>query len=243
MPMTKFALIPVLDLKGGAVVHAKGGKRADYRPIETPLGDARDALDIARNLIALTQSPFLYVADLDAIAGTGNHFDLCRELADVLLDTTLWIDAGFGDLSDCAFWLPLGTTLVIGTESVANLEDWTDLKLNLGNSLVLSIDVGREGFQGSESIFTSSDLWPHRVIAMNLPRVGTEQGPDLDLLNNIVARAGACDVYAAGGVRNIGDLDAVASLGAKGALLATALHDGSIGENEIAAFLRRRRSQ
>lgn len=241
--MSEFAIIPVLDLKGGAVVHAKGGKRAEYRPIDTPLGDARDPLGIARALVALTRSPVLYVADLDAIEGVGNHFDLCRELSDILLDTTLWIDAGFGDLSDCAFWLPLGTTLVIGTESVVSLDDWNDLKLNIGNSLVLSIDVGREGFQGPENIFTSSELWPHRVIAMNLPRVGTEEGPDLDLLQNIVARAGACNVYAAGGVRNIADLDTVASLGAKGALLATALHDGSIGENEIAAFLRRRRSQ
>lgn len=241
--MSEFAIIPVLDLKGGAVVHAKGGKRADYRPIDTPLGDARDPLGLARALIALTQSPILYVADLDAIAGVGNHFDVCRELAAALLDTTLWIDAGFGDLSDCAFWLPLGTTLVIGTESVVSLEDWNELKLNIGKSLVLSIDVGREGYQGPENIFTGSELWPHRVIAMNLPRVGTGEGPDLDLLNNIVARAGACEVYAAGGVRNIDDLDTVASLGAKGALLATALHDGSFGQNEIAAFLRRRRSQ
>ena len=241
--MNEFALIPVLDLKGGVVVHAKGGKRADYRPIETPLGDARDPLGLAQALIALTQSPVLYVADLDAIEGVGNHFDLCRELSDVLLDTTLWIDAGFGDLSDCAFWLPLGTTLVIGTESVANPEDWQDLKLNIGNSLVLSIDIGRDGFQGPKNIFTSSELWPHRVIAMNLSRVGTEQGPDLDLLSKIISRAGNCAVYAAGGVRNIGDLDTVASLGAHGALLATALHDGKIGQNEIAAFLRRRRSQ
>ncbi|HLC09352.1 MAG TPA: HisA/HisF-related TIM barrel protein [Methyloceanibacter sp.] len=241
--MSEFAIIPVLDLKGGAVVHAKGGKRADYRPIETPLGDARDPLSIARALLAVTESPVLYVADLDAIEGVGNHFDLCRELAVALLDTTLWIDAGFGDLSDCTFWLPLGTTLVIGTESVLSLDDWNDLKLNIGNNLVLSIDIGREGYQGPENIFTTSELWPDRVIAMNLPRVGTEEGPDLDLLNDIVARAGDRAVYAAGGVRNIDDLDIIASSGAQGALLATALHDGSITQNEIAAFLRRRRSQ
>ena len=241
--MSEFAIIPVLDLKGGAVVHAKGGKRADYRPIQTPLGDARDLLGIARALLAVTESPVLYVADLDAIEGQGNHFDLCRELADALLDTTLWIDAGFGDLSDCAFWLPLGATLVIGSESVSRLEDWNDLKANIGKNLVLSVDITSEGFQGPQAVFTTPELWPGRVIAMNLPRVGTEQGPDLDLLKNIVSRAVDREIYAAGGMRNIGDLDAVASLGAEGALLATALHDGSITQNEIAAFLRRRRSQ
>jgi len=241
--MSDFAIIPVLDLKGGAVVHAKGGKRADYRPIETTLGDARDPLVVARALLAVTESPILYVADLDAIEGEGDHFDLCRELAVALLDTTLWIDAGFGRLSDCAFWLPLGTTLVIGTESVASLEDWNELKLNLGNSLVLSLDTGKDGFRGPLDLLADAALWPGRAIAMNLPRVGSEQGPDLDLLDDVVGRAGDREVYAAGGVRNIGDLDAVAGSGADGALLATALHDGSITQNEIAAFLRRRRSQ
>jgi phosphoribosylformimino-5-aminoimidazole carboxamide ribotide isomerase len=241
--MNDFALIPVLDLKGGLVVHARGGKRADYRPIETPLGDARDPVRIAQALIALTQSPILYVADLDAIEGVGNHFDVCRELEVALLDTTLWIDAGFGTLSDCAFWLPLGTTLVIGSESVANLDDWNDLKLNLSNSLVLSVDTGSDGFRGPQTLFTDAALWPRRVIAMNLPRVGTGEGPDLTLLNDVVARAGDRDVYAAGGVRNIADLDLAAGCGARGALLATALHDGSLTQDEIAAFLQGRRSQ
>ncbi len=43
--MSKFTVIPVLDLKDGVVVHARGGKRADYRPLETPFGTANDPLD------------------------------------------------------------------------------------------------------------------------------------------------------------------------------------------------------
>jgi uncharacterized protein related to proFAR isomerase len=44
-------------------------------------------------------------------------------------------------------------------------------------------------------------------------------------------------------MRNIGDLAAVAEAGAGGALLATALHQGAVKQNEIAALLQRRRSQ
>jgi hypothetical protein len=54
------------------VVHARAGKRADYRLLETPFGLADDPVAIARALLAVTDSPILYVADLDPIAGTGH---------------------------------------------------------------------------------------------------------------------------------------------------------------------------
>ena len=122
---TAFAVIPVLDLKDGLVVHARAGKqahagkRAEYRPIATPFGPPHDAAAIARALLGITFSPVLYVADLDAILGRGNNFDLCRALAYAFPSTDLWIDAGFSDVTDCAFWLPLDATLVIGSETVA----------------------------------------------------------------------------------------------------------------------------
>jgi len=108
--MADFAVIPALDLKDGGVVQAKAGDRADYRPIASPFGAADDPVAIARRLLALTGSPSLYIADLDAIAGTGNHFELVRGISDALPGVTVWIDAGFSNVADCAFWLPLGAT-------------------------------------------------------------------------------------------------------------------------------------
>ncbi len=106
--MNDFAIIPALDLKGGAVVHARGGARAEYRPIQTPLGAADDPVALARALLAVTDSAVLYIADLDAIEDAGNHFDVCHDLANALPRSELWIDAGFTNVTDCAFWLPLG---------------------------------------------------------------------------------------------------------------------------------------
>jgi phosphoribosylformimino-5-aminoimidazole carboxamide ribonucleotide (ProFAR) isomerase len=139
--MNDFAIIPALDLKGGAVVHARGGARAEYRPIETPLGAADDPVALTRALIAVTGSSVLYIADLDAIEGVGNHFDVCRDLASALPGSELWIDAGFTNVTDCAFWLPLGATLVIGTESLSFAEDWQELRASFGGSLVLFGEV------------------------------------------------------------------------------------------------------
>jgi phosphoribosylformimino-5-aminoimidazole carboxamide ribotide isomerase len=78
---------------------------------------------------------------------------------------------------------------------------------------------------------------------MSLDRIGTGDGPDIELLRGVVERAGSRSVYASGGMRDIGDLEAAAEAGAGGALIATALHRGAVTQNEIAAFLQRRRSR
>ena len=169
---------------------------------------------IARELLAITGSPALYVADLDAILGTGNHFDMCRELADALPGTDLWIDGGFGDVTDCAFWLPLGANLVVGSESLLAIENWHDLHAVFGQSLVLSLDFTSDGLRGPQALLSEPGLWPDQLVVMSLGRVGTERGPDLEHLRAVVGSGRGRAVHAAGGVRNVGDLEAVAAAGA-----------------------------
>ena len=41
-------IVPVIDLKGGAVVRALQGDRANYRPIRTPLSRTSEPADVAR---------------------------------------------------------------------------------------------------------------------------------------------------------------------------------------------------
>ncbi len=243
-----FAVIPVLDLKDGVVVHARAGKyaragkRAEYRPIATPFGPPHDAPAIARALLGITFSPTLYIADLDAILGQGQNYDVCRELADAFPGTDLWIDAGIADADDCAFWLPLDATLVIGSETIAGPDAWERIRASFGDSLVLSLDFDQQGLRGPEDVIVDVDLWPDRLILMSLGRVGTEAGPDLHRLRETQKVAGDRDVYVAGGVASSDDLATVAQAGARGVLVATALHSGAIGQKEIAALMRERRS-
>jgi len=241
-PVSSFAVVPVLDLKDGDVVHARAGKqaragkRADYRPIATPFGPPHDAPAIARALLGITFSPVLYIADLDSILGRGNNFDLCQALADAIPGTDLWIDAGFSNQDDCAFWLPLGATLVIGSETIASIEDWRAICADFGSNIVLSLDFDEQGLRGPKELMSQLDLWPERVIIMSLGRVGTEIGPDLELLQETIASAGNRHVYVAGGVATHDDVATVKKAGARGVLVATALHSGAIGQKEIAAL-------
>ena len=68
---------------------------------------------------------------------------------------------------------------------------------------------------------------------MTLARVGSGEGPDLRRVADIVARAGACRIYAAGGVRDRADIEALHAAGAAGVLIATALHSGTIKAGDL----------
>ena len=244
-----FTIIPVIDLKDGLVVHAcagkhaHAGKRAEYRPLATPFGPPHDAAAIVRALLGITFSPVLYIADLNAILGRGNNFDVCRDLANAFPDTALWIDAGFSDVSDCAFWLPLGATLVIGSETVASLEAWDNIRGSFGQNIVLSLDFDEQGLRGPRAVVADPALWPDRLILMSLGLVGTEKGPDLQRLKETLRLAGDRSVFVAGGVSGLDDIAQVADGGARGVLAATALHSGAVTQKEIAALVRERRLQ
>jgi phosphoribosylformimino-5-aminoimidazole carboxamide ribotide isomerase len=77
---------------------------------------------------------------------------------------------------------------------------------------------------------------------MTLSRVGAADGPDLKRVSEIVARAGPRAVYAAGGVRDRGDLKALRAAGAAGALIATALHAGTITAGDLVEITGRSQS-
>jgi HisA/HisF family protein len=241
--MPAFSVIPVLDLMGGQVVHGRAGERDSYRPIATPLGAADDAQGLARALLALTGANTLYVADLDAIRNTGDHAALIAALAESLQDIEIWLDSGVATPAAARDWRSRGVTPVIGSESLSRPAQWSALQPDAAG-LVLSLDFGKNGLLGPGSLGQSPALWPDRIVVMSLGRVGMQAGPDLSRLAETAARAGRKRlVYAAGGIRNLADLQAAAECGAAGALLATALHDGSLPQKEIAAFLRRQRLQ
>jgi len=226
-------VIPVIDLKGATVVHARGGRRDEYRPIETPLSTTSAPADVVAGLLRVYPFGALYVADLDAIEGRGSS---AAALATLPPGLDLWFDSGVRDEAGAAPWLGRGR-VVLGSESQAGTRLLRELRDD--PRIILSLDFRGDAFQGPSGILADPQLWPERVIAMTLARVGAGGGPDLVRLAEVVARAGAeRRVYAAGGVRDAADLRAVAACGAAGALIATALHAGAIGPAEIAAVAR-----
>ena len=79
-------IIPVIDLKGGVVVHGIAGQRQSYAPVESQLGCDASPLSVAAALRDHTGCETMYVADLDALAGEAPDESL-REL--IILDKAI----------------------------------------------------------------------------------------------------------------------------------------------------------
>lgn len=225
-------VIPVIDLLGDNVVHARRGQRDAYRPIETPLSPTCAPADVAAGLLRLFPFRRLYVADLDAIAGRAGNTAGLAALDGRSLD--LWVDAGAADEAAVQACLAAeGRSVVVGSESQASAELARLLRDH--PRAVLSLDFRGDAFEGPEALLTDTSLWPARVIVMTLARVGAQSGPDIARVTQIAQRAGRRAVYAAGGVRDITDLRALSAAGAAGALVATALHDESLSATDLRA--------
>jgi uncharacterized protein related to proFAR isomerase len=102
--------------------------------------------------------------------------------------------------------------------------------------VALSLDFRGESFQGPPALLHDAGLWPQKVIAMTLARVGSGAGPDLDRLRSVHDAAAGRQVYAAGGVRDAADLVTLKRNGIAGALVASCLHDGRLRGKDIAAL-------
>jgi phosphoribosylformimino-5-aminoimidazole carboxamide ribotide isomerase len=217
-------IIPVIDLKNGIVVHAKQGNRDDYAALESKICKSSDIFDVINAFSSLFRSPIIYIADLNAITGQGNHVNLLNDVLTAFPNIHFWIDSGYplpNNVLQLANYLP-----VLGSESFKD-ENVIELK-HLNHDFILSLDYALAGELGAKSLFRNADLWPKHLIIMNLPKVGSNQGPDIERLMRFRQHYPQHNFIAAGGIRNREDLKKLEQIGIQQALLATALHNGQI---------------
>jgi phosphoribosylformimino-5-aminoimidazole carboxamide ribotide isomerase len=230
-------IIPVIDLKGGQVVHAQRGERDSYRPVRSQLCRGSEPVDVVAGLLTVHPFATLYIADLDAIQARGNSVVSIRQIRQSFPALRLWVDNGLADPAACRDWLAQDVgDLVLGSEAQrdrAILHALSDGDAR--RHLILSLDYKDDRFLGPPDLLSAASLWPDRIIVMTLSRVGSRGGPDFDLLRRWREDAPTKKIFAAGGVRGGEDLLALADCGTSGVLVATALHERRIGRAEIAA--------
>jgi phosphoribosylformimino-5-aminoimidazole carboxamide ribotide isomerase len=229
-------ILPVLDICGGVVVHARGGRRECYLPLVSPSCADPSPLSTVASLLRLYPFQHLYVADLDAIKGTGDNGLMIGAIALNYPDLELWVDAGAASCDEVEYLFTLGVARpVVGTETLPDMAAWQRLQAApWAERLVLSLDYQEGSFLGPAGLGRQPDPWPAAVIAMSLDRVGSKKGPDWPLLTRLKQeRPSGGKLLAAGGIRGMEDLRQLAGWGASGVLLASALYSGSLGMVEL----------
>ncbi|QJD29126.1 HisA/HisF-related TIM barrel protein [Methylococcus geothermalis] len=215
-------IIPVLDLMQGIAVHAIGGRRDSYRPLDSPLCRDADPVAVVEAYLALHPFDTFYLADLDALMGRGRQDRLIGALQTAFPGIVFWLDQGLPAVGD----VPHDAIVpVVGSESLDTMER---LQRMAAHDWILSLDFFDGGLRGCSEILERPEAWPARVIVMSLNRVGSFDGPDLDQLDRVSRLAPDRALIAAGGVRHGGDLEALERRGVHAVLVASALHSGAI---------------
>jgi len=223
-------IIPVIDLMGGQVVHACRGHRHSYQAIKTPLSPTSDPISVVHGLLGLADFKTVYVADLDALMGHGSQARVIRSLTAAYPHLRFWVDCGLSGANfTCGQVVP-----VIGSESMT--ESALEKMPGNGRSWILSLDFCEGRLLGPVNILAADDLWPERIIVMNLSRVGSFDGPDLSGLARFILQYPGHHFVAAGGVRNERDLKDLQQVGVTEVLVASALHSGAIGPEVLSRF-------
>lgn len=214
-------------------VHAVRGERERYRPVGDPLSLARRF----RDRLGLDE---LYVADLDAITGTGRNTTVLHALA---RETRVMVDAGIGGAAGARAVLDLGVHRVVaGTETLTDADTLDELlpdavlSVDLRDGRTLSRDPQLAGLPAPDAMARLHRAGLREAIVLDLARVGSGAGPDVGLIAELHAAFPDLELLAGGGVRDVDDLRALRDAGAAGALVATALHDGVIGPRELAGL-------
>jgi len=225
-------IVPVLDLKGGVVVHARRGNRAGYRPLRSPLVDGCEPVTVARAVTARARADRLYVADLDALSGGAIDAVALAALAQV---GELWVDAGATTAARARALADAGAARnVVGTESLrgdargAAAGPRRVLSVDLRDGRLISPRPDLAGRDAAAAAGLAAALAVSELLVIDLALVGSRAGPPVDAVAELAAALPGVEVYAGGGVRNDDDLRALEAAGAAGALVATALHDGAI---------------
>jgi phosphoribosylformimino-5-aminoimidazole carboxamide ribotide isomerase len=230
-------IIPVLDLLDGIAVHAMRGERNKYRPLESVLSPSPDPLELAKAFDSWGFNE-LYIADLDAILKDEEDFSVFTRIASET-GLSLMVDAGISDLGRAGRVLKAGASnIIIGTETLTDLDFAGEAVQTLGEDrVIVSVDL-KEGalLSRSEAIRSMDPLrlvealeerGIARVIVLDLARVGSEQGVNMGVVEEVLGKTGV-EVITGGGMRGIGDLKQARGLGVSAALIATVLHTGKL---------------
>jgi phosphoribosylformimino-5-aminoimidazole carboxamide ribotide isomerase len=247
-------IIPVLDLARGVAVRAQAGDRSRYEPVVSALAPdaAGEPVPIMRAFRARLGATACYLADLDAIQGGAVQRAMLRELAQ--LETgfagAILVDAGAHTPESTFEVLATGASqVVIGLETLRAFTDLRGIVRVVGETRVaFSLDLRMGTPVLHPAMHDAAGAVPdalslaaqavetgvETLIVLDLARIGTGCGTDVGLIEGLRKRFPFTRLLAGGGVLARRDLDRMRDAGCDGALVASAIHAGTITAADLA---------
>jgi phosphoribosylformimino-5-aminoimidazole carboxamide ribotide isomerase len=233
-------IVGVIDLRRGRAVHARGGQRDRYEPVLAAAGEPidGDATRLARAYVSRFGLTDVYVADLDAIdhgVRQPGVSDLAR------LVPRLWLDCAVTSVDEARETLEAGASrVIVGLETLDSFDRLSEICAAIGGErVVFSLDLrggvamtdrtGQPPAAPAEQIAArAAAAGAATIIVLDVARVGMRAGCDVGLIARVRREVPALSIFAGGGVRGWDDLRRLSDEGCEGALVATALLDGTL---------------
>jgi phosphoribosylformimino-5-aminoimidazole carboxamide ribotide isomerase len=252
-------VIPVLDLRAGRAVLARGGRRETYAPVRSLLvagGEAGDPLALARAYRDTLGCDEWYVADLDAIAGGAVQRAVLRGLGGLgglgglEGEGRLLVDAAVSSPERARELVADGADrVVVGLETLPSFgalaavaraigPERVAFSLDLRDGAPLTLPGGPRPGTPLELARAAVTSGAGAIIVLDLARVGSGRGIDAVLVEALRRAHRDVELLAGGGIGTARELERLADAGVDGALVATALHDGRISRDDVAAVRR-----
>lgn len=242
-------LIPALDLRGGRCVRLRQGDFAAETVFEV---EPVTLLDRYRDWGA----DWTHVVDLDAARDGAAVNDAVVEALLARGEMRLQIGGGLRSRRAVESLLERGAArAVIGSMAVAQPREVRGLLDDFGTDrLTIAFDirvdaggvpfVATHGWREQTTLSLWSALEPlaggkvKHVLCTDVARDGMLSGPNLDLYGEALRRFPEIEWQASGGIRDAGDLAALADLGLAAAVSGRALLEDRIAAEELRPFLR-----
>ena len=247
---TAVQIIPVIDIRNGIAVRAVAGQRSRYGPLQGRLTNTAEPAEVLTALRRNFGFSLCYIADLDAIER--QQINRCTIAEMACTGVPLIVDAGATTVEQIEALLEIGVRqVVLSSESMHDLTQLAAMAKRFDPvSLIFSIDlrhgellVRDPGWHGNSPL----DLVRYviacgirELIVLDLAAVGTGLGiPTLQWCQDIRRLSPDVRIISGGGVDSVSCVAGAARAGLDGLLIASALHDGRLTSDDLAAYLSR----
>ncbi len=229
-------IIPVIDIKNHIAVAAIKGERDKYKPLKSIISKSPDPIKVAESY---KNSGFseVYIADLDSILHSKPNLETLIKINEIIPVTA---DIGVKTLQDIKLLKNTNIEIVIGTETLPSFDFLTELN-ELNHSFILSIDIKNNKLINNLNLnldefiekISNGDVKTKidKIIILDLSRVGTGEGPNIELCKKLIAKLKNKKIIYGGGVKNEDDIKKLRKCNLYGILVGNAIHSGNLNFN------------